>query len=46
MATAMAGDAAMPGESMEAALMKPGTPATGPMIQSPVEFLARVPAKE
>ena len=42
---AMAGDAAIPGESIEAALIKPGTPLTGPMIQSPVVFLARAPLK-
>jgi len=32
-------------ESIEAALTKPGAPATGPMTQSPVVFFARAPAK-
>mmetsp|Transcript_19465 Transcript_19465/g.54706 ORF Transcript_19465/g.54706 Transcript_19465/m.54706 type:complete len:222 (+) Transcript_19465:727-1392(+) len=42
--SAMAGHAAIPGESMPATLKNPGTSARGPMIQSPVVFLARAPA--
>mmetsp|Transcript_2643 Transcript_2643/g.4269 ORF Transcript_2643/g.4269 Transcript_2643/m.4269 type:complete len:201 (-) Transcript_2643:950-1552(-) len=44
MSSAIAGLAAIPGESIEAALMNPGTPAKGPMTQSPVVFFARTPA--
>mmetsp|Transcript_54617 Transcript_54617/g.144852 ORF Transcript_54617/g.144852 Transcript_54617/m.144852 type:complete len:256 (+) Transcript_54617:758-1525(+) len=44
--SAIAGEPAMPGESMPAAWMKDGSEAEGAMIQSPAVDFARAPANE